>query len=260
MKRAVQALCWLLAVSCLLSGCFAGKRRQAEPELPQVRQGTEAAEPREKTNVETDVEPLLPDSAVQKPEPPENLAEEEPPDTDFVRITDHIPDIVVDLRYATADNFTGQVIYSFSDAYLRYGTVKKLAAAQAALAEQGYGLKIWDAFRPAAAQFIMWEICPDGTYVADPNKGFSSHSRGNTVDLTLIAADGAEVVMPTGFDDFSAKADRDYSDVDPEAAANALILENAMTDAGFRPYAGEWWHFSDTDQYDVEEVFLPKDG
>lgn len=254
MKRAAQALCWLLAVSCLLSGCFAGERRQAEPEPPQVRQETQ-----EKTAQEEDVEPPLLDTASQEAGLPA-LSEEEPADTDFVRITDHIPEIVVDLRYATADNFTGQVIYSFSDAYLRYGTVKKLAAAQAVLAEQGYGLKIWDAFRPASAQFVMWEICPDGTYVADPNKGFSSHSRGNTVDLTLIAAGGAEVVMPTGFDDFSAKADRDYSDVDPEAAANALILENAMTDAGFRPYSGEWWHFSDTDQYDVEEVFLPEDG
>lgn len=260
MKRAARAFCWLLAASCLLSGCLAGKRRQAEPALPQVRQETEAAEPREKTSAETDVEPLLPESAVQKPEPPENLAEEEPLDTDFVRITDHIPEIAVDLRYATADNFTGQVIYSFSDAYLRYGTVKKLAAAQAALAEQGYGLKIWDAFRPPAAQFVMWEICPDATYVANPNKGFSSHSRGNTVDLTLVDASGAEAVMPTDFDDFSPKADRDYSDADPEAAANALILENAMTGAGFRPYSGEWWHFSDTDQYDVEEAFLPEDG
>lgn len=128
------------------------------------------------------------------------------------------------------------------------------------LAEQGYGLKIWDAFRPPAAQFVMWEICPDGNYVADPNRGFSSHSRGNTVDLTLIAADGMEAVMPTGFDDFSPKADRDYSDVDPEAATNALILENAMTAAGFKPYFGEWWHFSDTDSYDVDEAFLPGEG
>lgn len=128
------------------------------------------------------------------------------------------------------------------------------------LAEQGYGLKIWDAFRPPAAQFVMWESCPDGNYVADPNRGFSSHSRGNTVDLTLIAADGTEAVMPTGFDDFSPKADRDYSDVDPEAAANALILENAMTAAGFKPYFGEWWHFSDTDSYDVDEAFLPGEG
>ena len=170
---------------------------------------------------------------------------------------DYIPKITVDLRYATADNFTGQVIYTFSDAYLRYGTVKKLAAAQETLAEQGYGLKIWDAFRPVSAQFALWDICPDGRYVANPNKGFSSHSRGNTVDLTLVTSDGEDVSMPTGFDDFSAKADRDYSDVEEEAAINALLLEETMIEAGFKPYSSEWWHFSDTDSYEVEENFTP---
>lgn len=256
MRRNALYLGCLLALLLLLSGCFAGTLREEAPDPPQVLQEPEAAEPLE----QADGEAPPPDPVPQEPEPPEAPAEEEPLDTDFVRVTDYVPEIAVDLRYAAADNFTSQVIYDFSDAYLRYGTVKKLAAVQTALAEQGYGLKIWDAFRPPAAQFIMWEICPDGTYVADPNKGFSSHSRGNTVDLTLTAADGAEVVMPTGFDDFSKKADRDYSDVDPEAAANALFLENAMTAAGFKPYFGEWWHFSDTDSYDVEETFLPGEG
>lgn len=95
----------------------------------------------------------------------------EPADEDFVRVGDYIPDIVVELKYATADNFTGQVIYDFSDAYLRYGTVKKLMNVQQALREQGLSLKIWDGFRPPAAQFRLWEICPDPTYVADPNNG-----------------------------------------------------------------------------------------
>lgn len=256
MRRNALYLGCLLALLLLLSGCSAEGPRQEAPDPPQVLQEPEAAEPLE----QADGEAPPPDPIPQEPETPEAPAEEEPLDTDFVRVTDYVPEITVDLRYATADNFTGQVIYDFSDAYLRYGTVKKLAAVQAALAEQGYALKIWDAFRPPAAQFIMWEICPDGNYVADPNKGFSSHSRGNTVDLTLVAADGAEVAMPTGFDDFSKKADRDYSDVEPEAAANALILENAMTAAGFKPYFGEWWHFSDTDSYDVEETFLPGEG
>lgn len=260
MRRNALYFGWLLAVLLLLSGCFAGTLREEAPSFPPAETGAETASPREETGGEEHTEAPVASSAVQEPDTAGPAVEEEPLDTDFVRVTDYVPEITVDLRYAAADNFTGQVIYDFSDAYLRYGTVKKLAAVQAALAEQGYALKIWDAFRPPAAQFIMWEICPDGNYVADPNKGFSSHSRGNTVDLTLVAADGAEVVMPTGFDDFSKKADRDYSDVDPEAAANALILENAMTTAGFKPYFGEWWHFSDTDSYDVEEAFLPGEG
>ncbi len=199
-----------------------------------------------------------PSETTAPPSTPAPTPTPEPEDGDFVRVADHIPDIQVELKYATDDNFTGQAIYGFTEAWLRYGTVKKLAAVQTVLAENGYGLKIWDAFRPPAAQFALWEICPDPTYVADPRKGHSSHSRGNTVDVTLVALDGSEVVMPTEFDDFSGKADRDYSDLEALPAANALLLEEAMKSAGFRPYSGEWWHFSDTDAYEVEEEFVPE--
>lgn len=183
------------------------------------------------------------------------------PDRDaMVCVRDYIPDIEIDLKYGTTDNFTGRRIYDFADAYLRYGTVEKLMKAQECLREQGYGLKIWDAYRPLTAQFALWEICPDPVYVADPTKGYSSHSRGNTVDVTLIRRDKAAVEMPTGFDDFSSLADRDYSDCSADAAANALLLEETMEQWGFRPYKGEWWHFSDTDSYEVEKNFEPSVG
>jgi D-alanyl-D-alanine dipeptidase len=236
----MKRLCWLVIPLVLLSAC------SAEPT-------TETVENTPTTAVE---ESLPAEDETPEPEPEE--PQPEPSNTDLVRVIDYVPDIAVDLRYATAENFTGQVVYDFTDAYLRYGTVKKLAAVQQTLAEQGYGLKIWDAFRPTSAQFALWEICPDGNYVADPNKGFSSHSRGNTVDITLVALDGTEVPMPTGFDDFTAKADRDYSDVSPEAAANAELLEDTMVQAGFWPYSKEWWHYSDTDSYEVDETFIPE--
>ena len=188
---------------------------------------------------------------------PEEVPAPEPADSDFVKVTDYIPTIQVELAYAGTDNFTGQAIYDFTEAYLRYGTAKKLAAVQEALKAQGLGLLIWDAFRPTAAQFKLWEVCPDPTYVANPETGFSSHSRGNTVDVTLVSLDGTAVEMPTGFDDFSPLADRDYSDVDALPAANAALLEDAMTQAGFTPYQGEWWHFSDSDVYEVETGFSP---
>ena len=114
----------------------------------------------------------------------------EPEDADLVVVQDVIPTIYVELHYATTDNFTGQVIYDFTDARLRYGTVKKLARVQQALLEQGYSLKIWDAYRPVHAQFRLWEVCPNSAYVANPNTGYSSHSRGNTVDLTLVRRTG----------------------------------------------------------------------
>ena len=160
---------------------------------------------------------------------------------EFVRVKDYIPDIVVELKYATTDNFTGQIIYDFEDAYLRYGTVERLMKVQEELRNQGLSLKIWDAFRPVSAQFALWEVCPNSTYVANPNNGFSSHSKGNTIDITLVDQDGNELVMPTGFDDFSAVADRNYSDCSTEEAENAKLLEDIMTKYGFNGYYGEWW-------------------
>ncbi len=189
---------------------------------------------------------------------PEPAPVPEPAPADLVAVVDYIPGIYTELRYASDNNFTHQVIYSFSDAYLRYGTVQKLASAQESLETAGYSLLIWDAFRPVSAQFKLWEICPDPAYVANPEKGYSSHSRGSTVDITLVTLDGDPVEMPTDFDDFTAMADRDYSDVSDEAAANAGLLEEAMTAAGFKPYSAEWWHYSDTEPYPVEETFIPE--
>ncbi len=183
-----------------------------------------------------------------------------PPPTEdaFVLVADYIPDIVIDLKYATEDNFTGQVVYDFQDAYLRYGTVCKLMLVQEELRSLGYGLKLWDGFRPPKAQYALWEICPDPTYVSNPNNGFSNHSRGDTVDVTLVDHQGREVPMPTAFDDFSKLADRDYSDCPQQLAENAMLLEHVMEKHGFTGYAGEWWHFTDDDDYSVEMDFLSK--
>ena len=119
-------------------------------------------------------------------------------DETLVYLRDSIPNLRIELHYATTANFTGRVIYDFTEPQLRYGTVKKLATAQRALREKGYGLLIWDAYRPVSAQFRLWEICPDSTYVANPNTGYSSHSRGNTVDVSLVTASGGSVEMPSG--------------------------------------------------------------
>lgn len=182
----------------------------------------------------------------------------EPEDDDFVRILDYVPQARQALPYATADNFTGQVIYQFKDAYLRYGTIKKLAAVAQELEEQGLGLLIWDGYRPVYAQAELFEVCPNPTYVSPPGVGNRNHCRGRAVDLTLVNLEtGEELEMPTGFDDFTAYADRDYSDVSKTAAANARILEEVMTKHGFKGYSKEWWHYNDTDSYPIEEQFDP---
>lgn len=170
----------------------------------------------------------------------EITTEKEPEDDEYVLVNKYIPDIYVELMYATDNNFTGVRIYGFTDAYLRYGTVKKLANVQKELKEQGYSLKIWDAYRPFEAQQKLWEVYPDPNYVANPANGMKKHNLGGTVDITMVAADGSIIPMPTEFDDFSLKADRNYSDIDNEEAVNnVMILQNAMENNGFTGYQGE---------------------
>ena len=103
-------------------------------------------------------------------------------DDEYVLVKKYIPDIYVELRYATENNFTGVKIYDFTEAYLRYGTVKKLAQVQKELKQQGYSLKIWDAYRPFEAQQKLWEVYPDPNYVANPANGMKKHNLG----LSLI--------------------------------------------------------------------------
>lgn len=178
--------------------------------------------------------------------------EKEPEDDEYVLVKKYIPDIYVELRYATENNFTGVKIYDFTEAYLRYGTVKKLAQVQKELKQQGYSLKIWDAYRPFEAQQKLWEVYPDPNYVANPANGMKKHNLGGTVDITMVAADGSVISMPTEFDDFSLKADRNYSDIeDEEAVKNVMILQNAMENNGFTGYQGEWWDYSDTVEYEA---------
>ena len=182
----------------------------------------------------------------------EITTEKEPEDDEYVLVNKYIPDIYVELMYATDNNFTGVRIYGFTDAYLRYGTVKKLANVQKELKEQGYSLKIWDAYRPFEAQQKLWEVYPDPNYVANPANGMKKHNLGGTVVITMVAADGTVISMPTEFDDFSLKADRDYSDIeDEEAVKNVMILQNAMENNGFTGYQGEWWDYSDTVEYEA---------
>lgn len=182
----------------------------------------------------------------------EITTEKEPEDDEYVLVNKYIPDIYVELMYATDNNFTGVRIYDFTDAYFRYGIVKKLANVQKELKEQGYSLKIWDAYRPFEAQQKLWEVYPDPNYVANPANGMKKHNLGGTVDITMVAADGSVISMPTEFDDFSLKADRDYSDIeDEEAVKNVMILQNAMENNGFTGYQGEWWDYSDTVEYEA---------
>ncbi|HEX9022311.1 MAG TPA: M15 family metallopeptidase [Geobacteraceae bacterium] len=164
----------------------------------------------------------------------------------LVDVTGIVPGLLVDMPYATPDNFTGKRVYECSRCFLREATARKLARAQAELRKEGLGLKAWDCYRPLSVQKIFWALVPDPRYVADPAKG-SKHNRGSAVDVTLVDSRGNEMAMPTRFDDFTPRAFRDNNDFPPGVLKNRKVLEKAMKDAGFEPLPSEWWHFDDKD-------------
>ncbi len=164
--------------------------------------------------------------------------------------------IVIDLKYATPDNFVGQVLYDTALCYLRRSVAERLVRVQKPLRKQGLGLKIWDGYRPLSVQWKMWRLVPDPRYVADPRKG-SRHNRGAAVDVTLVDSLGHELPMPTGFDDFTERAHRDFTDLPPEVLRNRKILEEAMTREGFIPLPTEWWHFDAPNWKDYSILDIP---
>ncbi len=169
-------------------------------------------------------------------------------DTDFVNVKSVDNSIIVDLKYNTTDNFTGKRIYNFDQAILRNSTAQKLANANAILKEQGYVIKIWDAYRPMAAQQTLWDAYPDPNFVAKPNANkVTGHQLGATIDITLCTLDGEEVQMQSEFDDFSSSAYRSYAR-NPEQEKYYQMMDSAMKQAGFEGYENEWWEYRDTNQ------------
>ncbi len=175
----------------------------------------------------------------------------------FVAVASVDSTFVIDLRYATPNNFTGQVLYDTAGCFLRKSVAERLARVQKKLRRQGLGLKIWDAYRPLSVQKKMWAIVPDSRYVANPKHG-SRHNRGAAVDVTLVDSTGQERHMPTGFDDFTPRAHRDWTGKDTLAIHNRDVLEKAMVSEGFLPLSTEWWHFDAPNwkSYPIEDVSI----
>lgn len=166
---------------------------------------------------------------------------------ELANLAEFIPGLVIELRYATPRNFTGEILYAVREAWLRRPTATKLRAAQAALGERGLGLKIWDAFRPGSAQARLWAMFPDERFVAPPKRG-SRHTRGTSVDVTLVTLlTGAELPMGTDFDAFGAPAAADWTGLPAHEAANRLCLRTVMEAHGLVGIRNEWWHFDDAD-------------
>jgi D-alanyl-D-alanine dipeptidase len=161
----------------------------------------------------------------------------------LVEITPQEYGVEIDLLYATPLNFTGRPIYRRAACHLHPDTATLLARASDMAQRLGFRLKVFDAFRPAEAQWILWRHMPDPNYIADPRRG-SPHSMGAAVDLTLIdARDGRALDMGTGFDDMRAISWHGDTTVSAEAQRNRALLLGLMTAAGFDFFRNEWWHY-----------------
>jgi D-alanyl-D-alanine dipeptidase len=169
--------------------------------------------------------------------------------SDLVDLAKLDPKIKLDIRYATTDNFLSTPVYSSARAFLQRPAAEALLRAHRELMKSGYGLLIFDGYRPWYITKIFWDATPPDKheFVADPAQG-SRHNRGCAVDLTLYElATGREVSMPGVYDEMSKRSYPDYKGGTPEQRAHRLVLRQAMEKQGFTVYASEWWHFDYAD-------------
>ena len=178
--------------------------------------------------------------------------------SDLVEVISLDPTIRLDIRYATSNNFLGTPLYEEPRAFLQRPAAEAVVRVHRALAAKGYGLLIYDAYRPWYITKIFWDATPPDKhqYVADPAHG-SRHNRGCAVDLTLFdRSTGRAVQMPSGYDEMSERAHPDYSGGTSEQRKNRALLRSAMEAEGFTVYEFEWWHFDyrDWHSYAVQNV------
>ncbi len=153
------------------------------------------------------------------------------------------PSIILDIRYATADNFTKSKIYDCPRCLLRPEAATALVKAHKNLQKKGLGLKMFDCYRPRPYQQRLWDKVPNPDYVTPPAKG-SMHSRGAAVDLTIVDKAGKELDMGTPYDFFGKEAHTDNLNLPAQVLANRRLLRETLKAVGFKGIRTEWWHFS----------------
>ena len=165
-------------------------------------------------------------------------------DSAWVDLKRLIPDLSMDIRYASTNNFMQIKIYPCEACFLRKAVAKALLNAQIKLNEQNLGIHVFDCYRPQSAQKKLWQKKPDPRFVTNPQKG-SMHSRGSAVDLTIINLNtGLALDMGTEFDYFGYEAYWSYKGLSKDIEENRQLLLNTMEAQGFKTITTEWWHFS----------------
>ncbi|WP_210462551.1 M15 family metallopeptidase [Rufibacter roseolus] len=169
------------------------------------------------------------------------------PDHELVELQSYIPGLVLDIKYATADNLVKEPVYTIATAYARKPVADALKKIQAELKPLGLGLKIYDGYRPYHVTELFFEKVKKKDYVANPKDG-SRHNRGCAMDLTLITLkDGKELQMPTPYDATVKQSHPDYPHVSAQVKRNRALLINTMQRHGFTVFQNEWWHFDFND-------------
>lgn len=164
---------------------------------------------------------------------------------DLVEVVKLDPTVRLDVRYATADNFMGTAMYESPRVFLQRPVAEALLEAHRQLREKGYGVVLFDGYRPWYVTRIFWDATPEDKkeFVADPATG-SRHNRGAAVDLSIFDLNSGETLpMPSGYDETSERAGIDYTGGDRQAIANRDLLISVMRRNGFEPLANEWWHY-----------------
>ena len=151
--------------------------------------------------------------------------------------------LIFDIRYATADNFTGKPVYQQPGCYLHDEAAEKMARAVELATPHGLTFKIFDAYRPIEVQRALWEHTPDPNFLSNPDSGACPHCRGVAIDLTLVDKSGNELDMGTGFDDFRTESHHGTASINVEAQQNRFLLLGLMSAAGWDFYKNEWWHY-----------------
>lgn len=175
----------------------------------------------------------------------------------WVDLQELVPEIVLDIKYATGDNFVGIPLYPCARCLLRRAVAAALIEVYQELRAQNLGLKLFDCYRPWSVQNDLWKKMPDARYVTRPEKG-SMHNRGAAIDLTLIDEDGLEIDMGTEYDFFGEEAYHTFMDLSAEVLAARGKLRNLMQQAGFKHIRTEWWHYSyQGKQYEISDYQWP---
>jgi len=176
---------------------------------------------------------------------------------ELVEIKKFIPNIKLDIRYASKNNFAKQAVYKQAKAFARLPVVEALRKVQNELNKSGLGLKIFDGYRPYSVTVKFFDIASDKSFVANPKDG-SRHNRGCAIDLTLInLRTGKELEMPTPYDSFAPEAASDFNNLPPVVIQNRELLRSTMDKNGFRVLNNEWWHFDFNGWKNFEIMDIP---